>query len=205
MGPMKKVITAAAAATALAGAAALAAPAGPDTGTGASGGCGGGCCVVAASAPAPQGSGGAGMRGRGMGGNAADMRSIHELLFSHKSITRKVRQLPNGVETVTTSTDPQIAAKLKEHVAAMYARMKEGRLIRGFDPLFVALFQNADKIDFRVTPLANGVLVVETSNDPYVAKLIQAHAAAVDGFVKEGMPAMHRTTPVSPRSEGVKR
>ncbi len=145
------------------------------------------------------------MRGRGIGGNAADMRDIHELLFRHESITRKVRQLPNGVETVTTSTDPRIAAKLKEHVAAMYTRMKEGRLIRGFDPLFVALFQNADKIDFRVTPLANGVLVVETSKDPYVARLIQAHAAAVDGFVKEGMAAMHRTTPVAPRREEAKR
>jgi hypothetical protein len=139
-----------------------------------------------------------------MGGNAADMRSIHELLFRHESITRKVRQLPNGVETVTTSSDPRIAAKLKEHVAAMYDRMKEGRLIRGFDPLFVALFRNAGKIDFLVTPLANGVRVVETSKDPYVVELIQAHAAAVDSFVKEGMPAMHRTTPVPPRGEGMK-
>jgi hypothetical protein len=114
-----------------------------------------------------------------------------------------VRQLANGVETITTATDPAVVAKLKEHVPAMYARLKEGRLIRGFDPLFRALFENGNKIDAVVTLLPNGVKVVETSKDPYVVKLIRAHAASVDALVKEGMAAMHRTTPAPPR-EGVR-
>jgi hypothetical protein len=141
---------------------------------------------------------GAGMHGRmmqggGMGGNRADMQQIHTLLANHDAIQRAVRKLPDGVETVTTSKDPRVAALLPEHVQAMYARMKEGRLIRGFDPLFVALFRHADKIEVKVEPLPNGVRVVETSKDPFGVKLIQAHADAVDGFVKDGMAAMHRT------------
>jgi uncharacterized protein len=145
---------------------------------------------------------GGGMHGRmrgGMGGNIADMRQIHTLLAGHGSIQRTVRKLPDGVETVTTSRDARIAAMLPEHVNAMYARMKEGRMICGFDPLFVELFRQADRIAVKVEPLKDGVRVVETSRDPYAVKLIQAHADAVDGFVKDGMAAMHRTHPVPPR------
>lgn len=129
----------------------------------------------------------------------ADMGQIHTLLANHDAIQRTVRQLPNGVETVTTSEDPRIAALLPEHVQAMYARMKEGRLIRGFDPLFVELFRQAGKIDVQVEKRADGVRVVETSGDPYAVKLIQAHADAVDGFVRHGMAAMHQTHPVPSR------
>jgi hypothetical protein len=204
--------------TGLVAAVALAAPGGPPAGQGALNGPGTGCCCACgcpvAGAPGAgmnqQGGMGRGMgfgMGRGMGfgigpgmaGNRADMLTARELLVNHESISRKVTQLPNGVETITTSTNPRIAAILPEHVKAMYARMKEGRLIRGFDPLFVALFQNADRIQAVITPLPNGVRVVETSNDPYAVKLIKAHAEALDRFVKEGMAAMHKTTPVPPR------
>ena len=44
-----------------------------------------------------------------------------------------------------------------------------------------------------------GIKVVETSDDPYVVKLIQAHAQGVSEFVKEGMPAMHREHPLPNR------
>jgi hypothetical protein len=138
------------------------------------------------------GSGAAG----GMGGNMADMQQIHALLSNHRAIQRAVRKLPDGVETVTTSSDPRVAALLPEHVQAMYARLKEGRLIRGFDPLFVALFRQADQIEIQVERLKDGVRVVETSRDPQAVRLIQAHAEAVNGFVKDGMAAMHRTHPV---------
>jgi YHS domain-containing protein len=36
------------------------------------------------------------------------------------------------------------------------------------------------------------VKVVESSPDPYVVKLVQAHAQGVSEFVKEGMPSMHK-------------
>lgn len=132
----------------------------------------------------------------GMSGNMADMQQIHTLLANHDAIQRTVRLLPNGVETVTTSPDPRLAALLPQHVEAMYARLKEGRLIRGFDPLFVELFRHAGKIDLKLEKVPSGVRVVETSTDPYAVRLIQAHAQAVDGFVQDGMGAMHRTHPV---------
>lgn len=138
----------------------------------------------------------------GMSGNMADMQQVHALLANHGAIARAVRLLPDGVETLTTSRDPRVAALLPQHVNAMYARLREGRLIRGFDPLFVELFRSADRIAIRVEPRPDGVRVVETSADPYVVKLIQAHAAAVSGFARDGMAAMHRTHPVPAREGG---
>lgn len=133
--------------------------------------------------------------GSGMQSNMADMGQIHALLANHKTIQRRVQNLPNGVETITTSSDARVAALLPEHVTAMYARLKDGRLIRGFDPLFVELFRSAGKIDLKMERLKNGVRVVETSRDPHAVKLIQAHAEAVNGFARDGLAAMHRRHP----------
>ena len=57
----------------------------------------------------------------------------------------------------------------------MLARVKHGRPIHPRDPLFAELFRYADRIDARHELTPGGVPVVETSDDLYVAKLLQAH------------------------------
>jgi hypothetical protein len=54
------------------------------------------------------------------------------------------------------------------------------------DPLFAVLFGEAGKISTKITRTEKGVRVVETSDDPCVVKLIQAHAAVVSKFVTNG-------------------
>lgn len=104
----------------------------------------------------------------------------------HKKITRTVKELPGGVETLTESNDPDIADKIKEHVEWMEYRIKNTNPIRMRDPLFAELFQHTDKIKMVHEDTEKGVRVTETSKDPYVAKLIKAHAEAVSGFVARG-------------------
>lgn len=138
--------------------------------------------------------------GQGMGrGNQQDMATIHGLLGNNTKITRTVTKLKNGVQTLTESNDPVVAAMIHEHAAAMRARLKEGRPIRMWDPLFVELFANASKISLALTNTQRGVKVVETSDDPYVVTLIQWHAEGVNGFVKEGMAGMHKEHPAPPK------
>ena len=89
--------------------------------------------------------------GAGHGGDGAgpggDMMGIH-FLFAHRDeIRRTVVQIPGGVRTTTEADDPAVVTQLQEHVRAMYARLEEGRPINTHDPLFAALFKNADKID----------------------------------------------------------
>jgi hypothetical protein len=143
--------------------------------------------------------------GRGPGGRGADPSFIadrdvfHFLLENHAKITRKVNQLPNGVDTVTESDDPEIADKIREHVKAMYGRVEEQRPIHLRDPLFGAVFQHADQIQMKFEPTDKGIRVVETSDNPYVVRLIQAHASVVDGFVKNGFEEAHKNHTVPAR------
>jgi YHS domain-containing protein len=136
-------------------------------------------------------------RGSMMGeGRQQDMQTIHALFADHKKITRTVKQISNGVETVTESDDPKVQALIAEHAWAMQKRLENKQPIRQWDPLFAELFKNADKIRMEIVKTPKGVRVVETSDDAYVVKLIQSHAAGVSEFVTEGMAVMHKEHPL---------
>jgi uncharacterized protein len=139
--------------------------------------------------------GGGEMQGQSMGnmhgGGMGEMASAHGLLARHDQVRRSVRQLPDGVETLTESDDPEVAALLKQHVPAMYARMKSGRPVMPMHPVFAELSRFAGQVEEKVTLTEKGVHVVSTSKDKYVVNLIREHAKLVDGFVARGMAAMH--------------
>lgn len=135
----------------------------------------------------------AAQRGQGRGGmmmhdpaHGADMAGIHALFERRAEITRTVTVRPDGVETITESANPEVARLIQAHVASMLARVKEARPIHQRDPLYREIFAHAGKIEARTDVTANGVRVVETSTDPYVAKLIQAHAEVVGAFLVNG-------------------
>lgn len=167
-------------------------------------------CVspVAGQAGPPHGRGqGQGMHG-GRGGqhrggmdgeHQKDMALFHELGDRGKDIRRTVTLLPNGVQTLTESEVPDLAAKIQAHVLSMSARVKEQRPIHRRDPLFAEIFAHADKIVMKYDNTTHGVRVVETSGDPYVAKLIQAHAEVVSLFIRNGREEMRKNHAVPPR------
>lgn len=174
-----------------------------------------GCLVLSTAAFAQQGKGrgpgggqGRGRQfrgGRGPGAGpghgqderfAEDRDVFHFLLNHHEQIKRTVKELPNGVETVTESDDPEVAAKIKEHVKWMEYRVEEQKPIRRRDPLFEELFRHADKIQLKRTETEHGVQVVETSDDPQVVRLIQAHAKVVSAFVERGFAEATKNHPV---------
>jgi hypothetical protein len=118
----------------------------------------------------------------------ADRELFHFLLDHREAIRRKVKKQKDGVSTLTESDDPEVAEALRKHVASMVQRVEQGQPIRMRDPLFAEIFRHADKIDMQVEPTDKGLRVVETSSDPYVARLIQAHAKVVTRFLKHGYP-----------------
>ncbi|MGE3780922.1 MAG: hypothetical protein AB7F89_27285, partial [Pirellulaceae bacterium] len=74
-------------------------------------------------------------RGAGKGGGpGGDMRAdqdvFHFLLEHHAEIRRSVERLPKGVSTRTESDNPQVAAKIQEHVAAMKRCVESGSGLR---------------------------------------------------------------------------
>jgi hypothetical protein len=128
----------------------------------------------------------------------ADQDVFHYLLGHHGDIRRTVKPLSNGVETLTESDQPEIAKKIQEHVAAMHKRIQEGRGLRYWDDLFVAIFRRHASIMMFVENTDKGVLVKETSDDPTVVALIQAHANVVSQFVARGFEEAHMDHPVPP-------
>lgn len=154
--------------------------------------------LLAAASPLAQGGRGAMM---GDASHQADMQVFHQLFDHRAEITRKVVLRPDGIETVTESTNPEVTRLLKTHVAAMLARVKEARPIHQRDPLFVELFKHADKISASYEPTATGVKVIETSPDAYAVKLLQAHAEVIGAFLSNGMSEMMKNHPVPARPQ----
>jgi hypothetical protein len=141
-----------------------------------------------------QGMMGGGMMGMGRGSATADdMGTIHELAVHHDKIKRTVENLPDGIRTVTESDDPEIAKLIKEHVAKMGERVRAGKMMRVplESPAVHEIYRNKDKIRTTTEQTAKGVIVVQTSADPKIAKLLQAHAVEVTSLVEGGMEAMH--------------
>lgn len=121
-----------------------------------------------------------------------DRELFHALLGRHTEIRRTVENLEDGVRTVTEADDPELAAMIRTHVERMKTRVEEPAPIHLRDPLFAELFRHADKIEMKIEATENGVRVIERSDDPYVVKLIQAHAKVVESFVREGHAEVRR-------------
>jgi hypothetical protein len=150
--------------------------------------------VFAHGAGGPPGRGG--MCGNRMGpggGGGGDMMGIHALFSRRDQIRRTVTQIPGGVRATTESDDPAVVAQVREHVQSMYARLKEGRPINARDPLFAAIFENADKMHVQMENTPKGITVTETSADPKVVALVRRHAEVVSLFIANGMQEMMRS------------
>lgn len=151
--------------------------------------------LATASSPTAQLSSAQAPRVHGLGGDpdfAADRELFHQLLRDRTSIRRKVKNTEDGVETLTESDKPKVAAMIQKHVASMKKRVEGNKPIHRRDPLFAEVFHHADKITFVYENTAKGVRVQETSDDPNVVKLIQRHAEVVSLFIKHGFEEVHR-------------
>lgn len=132
-------------------------------------------------------------------GMMQDMGTIHGLLANHKSVERRVEDLPNGVRTTTTSDDPRMAGLIRTHVRQMKARYERDQPIRMMDPVFRELFENRDKTSLRYEDIPGGIRVTHTSDDPQVVLLIRQHARRfVSEAAAQGMSRAMRPTPLPP-------
>lgn len=131
--------------------------------------------------------------------HAKDHQDFFYLIEHRDTIHRKVKNIANGVETLTESDVASVGQMIQVHVEAMYDRLENGNPIRMRDPLFREVFVNADKIKMVVEHTDYGVRVRETSEDAYVVKLIQAHAKVVSLWIKNGYSELPKNHPAPTR------
>lgn len=141
---------------------------------------------------AHKGTEGSGHKGRGR----AEMQNAHFLITHHDQLKRVVEDIPNGVQTVTTTGDPELVEPLRKHVEEMSAVLEAGGHVRKWDPLFAEIFEHGEAIQIEIEEIDDGVRVTETSNDEDVVKLIRAHARKIDQFVARGQDACREETPL---------
>lgn len=123
------------------------------------------------------------------GMSAEEHGAIFALLSQHDAITRVVKEIPGGVRTTTTTRKPELVATIRTHVRQMARHLEQGRPVRIWDPVFRDVFAHADEIDLVTRDVEGGIEVMETSENPAVARMIRAHAAKVSAFVAEGHAA----------------
>jgi len=130
------------------------------------------------------------------GANVSDRESAEmTTLFRHfRSLSREVTNLPNGIKTVTRSSNPQVMEALISHVIGMRARVDAGDDPQVFiqSPTLEIFFERRDALDTRVEVSDDGITVFQTSEDPELVAALQAHAAEVTGMVDQGMRAVHQ-------------
>lgn len=138
-----------------------------------------------------------GEKGGKMGGGPKGvMQGAHTLVMNHGSLTREIVEIPGGVRTTSTTTDPKMVAVLQSHPREMDQHLSDGGKVRQWDPFFVEIAKYHDKIDMKFRNLDNGIEVISTSDDPKAVELIRAHARRVSDFVARGREAAHETTPL---------
>lgn len=120
----------------------------------------------------------------------AELRALFE---NHSEITRTVENLPNGIRTVTETTNPELQDALTSHIMSMTTRVDEKR-----DPQIPiqsetldVLFEKSEFITTEFDYTETGVVVVQTSDDAEVVAALQKHAAEVSDLAERGMEAAH--------------
>lgn len=133
--------------------------------------------------------------GRGM---PADARAnIHTLFNQHEQIVRNLTLTDKGYIATTTSTNPVVAAALKQHVTQMGDRLKSGLMVRRWDPAFAEYAAHYQEIDHRFEPMENGIRAVVTGKNPEAIKVAQNHAKVIVDFAEHGWTAHDRSHPAA--------
>ena len=109
------------------------------------------------------------------------------------TITREVTNLPNGIRTVTRSSDEEVMNQLVSHVFGMIRRVedKDDPKILIQSRTLDVFFQREDKIESEIELTDEGIVVTQTSQDTELVAALQEHAAEVTDMADRGMEAVH--------------
>ena len=122
-----------------------------------------------------------------------EVRDLKEIFRSHKGISRVVSNITDGIVTTTEAEDETLRDAIISHVSMMVTRLEEGKnpevIIQS--PTLDALFAVHNEIDTEIELTDTGVRVIQTSSNPRVVALLQAHAAEVSDMSERGMQAVH--------------
>lgn len=130
---------------------------------------------------------------RGLDATPEESAELAVMFRNFHKIERSVTNLPNGIRTVTFSSDQAVMNILVSHVAGMIARVKEGRdpKIMIQSPTLDIFFARGDEIETEIDITDEGIVVVQTAKAPELVEALHVHAAEVSDMADRGMAAVH--------------
>jgi hypothetical protein len=130
---------------------------------------------------------------RGENASPEESAELAVMFRNFQTFTREVTNLPDGIRTVTMSSDPEVMAALVSHVTGMIGRVENLDDPKIFiqSPTLDIFFQRGDGISSDIEVTEAGIVVVQTSTDPKVVAALQIHAAEVSDMSARGMQAVH--------------
>ena len=139
---------------------------------------------------------------RGENATAEESAELALLFRNFDTITREVENLPNGIRTITRSTDRAVMDALVNHSVGMIDRV--GQLdnpqILIQSPTLDIFFLRGDEIVSDVSIEDEGLVITQTSDNPEIIEALQKHAAEVTAMTERGMQAVHELMAAEGRS-----
>jgi hypothetical protein len=130
---------------------------------------------------------------RGLNATPEESAELATLFRHFETLTREVENLPDGIRTVTRSSDEAVMEVLISHVAGMIGRVETGDDPQIFiqSPTLDIFFVRGDGIETEIDITDAGIVVVQTSADPDLVAALHLHAAEVSDMAERGMAAVH--------------
>lgn len=130
---------------------------------------------------------------RGANASQAESDELAVMFENFDTISREVTNLPNGIRTVTRSSDEAVMAVLVSHIIGMIDRVERGDDPQIFiqSPTLDILFLNGAEMQSQIDVTDEGIVVVRTSTDPDVVTALHIHAAEISDMADRGMQAVH--------------
>jgi len=130
---------------------------------------------------------------RGLNATPEESAELALMFRGFQTITREVENLPNGIRTVTGSTNEAVMAALTSHVVGMIARVEAGDdpQIMIQSPTLDLFFARGPSIVTDIEVTDAGIVVVQTTDDPELVEALHIHAAEVTAMADRGMHAVH--------------
>ena len=130
---------------------------------------------------------------RGLNASQDESEELAVMFENFDTITREVTNLPNGIRTVTRSSDESVMAALVSHIVGMVDRVGRGDdpLIFIQSPTLDILFARGVEMQSQIDVPEEGIVVVRTSTNPEVVAALHTHAAEVSDMAERGMQAVH--------------
>ncbi|WP_244868086.1 hypothetical protein [Vannielia litorea] len=130
---------------------------------------------------------------RGEDATEAESAELAVMFRNFDTFSREVELLPDGIRTVTRSSDTEVMDALVSHVVGMIDRVGQGRDPKIFiqSPTLDIFFARTGVIESDVEVTEEGIVVTQTSTDPEVVEALHVHAGEVSRMAENGMQAVH--------------